>query len=140
MSSLKPSESTCGRFALKSLVRGGRIVTCGATSGDQPSADLCLIFVQQLQIFGSTLLSASVVSGVAASKPQGRGEVATSIPLRRSLTPGTLVRINALVEEIVHERASIAETALARSKAIQPDPNTLPIRSAARPHRSRSSR
>lgn len=41
--------------ALKSVVRGGRIVTCGATSGDQPPADLCRIFVRQLQIFGSTL-------------------------------------------------------------------------------------
>lgn len=41
--------------ALKSLVRGGRIVTCGATSGDQPSADLRRIFIRQLQIFGSTL-------------------------------------------------------------------------------------
>ncbi|CAN0628190.1 NADPH:quinone reductase [Burkholderia multivorans] len=41
--------------ALKSLTRGGRIVTCGATTGDQPSADLRRIFVRQLQIFGSTL-------------------------------------------------------------------------------------
>lgn len=41
--------------ALKSLVRGGRIVTCGATTGDQPSADLRRIFIRQLQIFGSTL-------------------------------------------------------------------------------------
>ncbi|MGJ7914081.1 zinc-binding dehydrogenase [Massilia sp. LXY-6] len=41
--------------ALKSLVRGGRIVTCGATSGDQPAADLRRIFIRQLQIFGSTL-------------------------------------------------------------------------------------
>lgn len=41
--------------ALKSLVRGGRIVTCGATSGDQPGADLRRVFIRQLQIFGSTL-------------------------------------------------------------------------------------
>jgi NADPH:quinone reductase-like Zn-dependent oxidoreductase len=41
--------------ALKSLTRGGRIVTCGATSGDQPCADLRRIFIRQLQIFGSTL-------------------------------------------------------------------------------------
>ncbi len=40
--------------ALKSLVRGGRIVTCGATTGDQPPADLRRIFIRQLQIFGST--------------------------------------------------------------------------------------
>ncbi|MGU7774307.1 zinc-binding dehydrogenase [Burkholderia sp. MR1-5-21] len=41
--------------ALKSLTRGGRIVTCGATSGDQPPADLRRIFAKQLQIFGSSL-------------------------------------------------------------------------------------
>ena len=41
--------------ALKSLIRGGRIVTCGATTGDQPGADLRRLFVRQLQIFGSSL-------------------------------------------------------------------------------------
>lgn len=41
--------------ALKSAVRGGRIVTCGATSGDQPGADLRRVFIRQLQIHGSTL-------------------------------------------------------------------------------------
>ncbi|MGE4451976.1 zinc-binding dehydrogenase [Castellaniella sp.] len=41
--------------ALRSLVRGGRVVTCGATTGDQPSADLRRVFIRQLQIFGSTL-------------------------------------------------------------------------------------
>ncbi|MCW8278457.1 zinc-binding dehydrogenase [Pseudomonas sp. PCH199] len=41
--------------ALRSTARGGRIVTCGATSGDRPSADLKRLFVRQLQIFGSTL-------------------------------------------------------------------------------------
>lgn len=40
--------------ALKSLVRGGRIVTCGATSGDRPSADLRRMFIRQLQVLGST--------------------------------------------------------------------------------------
>lgn len=40
--------------ALKSLVRGGRLVTCGATSGDQPGADLRRVFIRQLQILGST--------------------------------------------------------------------------------------
>lgn len=41
--------------AMKSLVRGGRLVTCGATAGDQPPADLRRIFIRQLQILGSTL-------------------------------------------------------------------------------------
>ena len=41
--------------ALRSAVRGGRIVTCGATTGDQPGADLRRVFIRQLQILGSTL-------------------------------------------------------------------------------------
>lgn len=41
--------------AMKCLVRSGRLVTCGATSGDQPPADLRRIFIRQLQILGSTL-------------------------------------------------------------------------------------
>lgn len=41
--------------AMKSLVRGGRLVTCGATTGDQPPADLRRVFIRQLQILGSTL-------------------------------------------------------------------------------------
>jgi len=40
--------------AMRSLVRGGRLVTCGATAGDQPLADLRRIFIRQLQILGST--------------------------------------------------------------------------------------
>ena len=40
---------------MKSLVRGGRLVTCGATSGDQPGADLRRLFIRQLQVLGSTL-------------------------------------------------------------------------------------
>lgn len=41
--------------AMRSLVRGGRLVTCGATTGDDPSADLRRLFIRQLQVFGSTL-------------------------------------------------------------------------------------
>lgn len=42
-------------MAMKSLCRGGRLVTCGATQGDQPGADIRRIFIRQLQILGSTL-------------------------------------------------------------------------------------
>ncbi len=45
--------------ALKSLVRGGRLVTCGATSGDQPGADIRRMFIRQLQVLGSTAGSLS---------------------------------------------------------------------------------
>ena len=41
--------------AMRALVRGGRLVTCGATTGDDPSADLRRLFIRQLAVFGSTL-------------------------------------------------------------------------------------
>lgn len=47
--------ATVWSAALKSLVRGGRLVTCGATTGDQPGADLRRLFIRQLKVFGSTL-------------------------------------------------------------------------------------
>ena len=52
--------------ALKSLVRGGRLVTCGATTGDNPGADLRRVFIRQLQIFGSTLGTRAEFQGLLA--------------------------------------------------------------------------
>jgi len=40
--------------SLKSLVRGGRLVTCGATTGFDPKTDLRYIFFRQLEVIGST--------------------------------------------------------------------------------------
>lgn len=41
--------------SLRALRRGGRIVTCGATTGSQPGADLQRVFIRQLRIIGSTI-------------------------------------------------------------------------------------
>lgn len=41
--------------SLKSLSRGGRLVTCGATTGYNPEEDLRHIFYRQLEIIGSTM-------------------------------------------------------------------------------------
>ncbi len=40
--------------SLKSLRRGGRLVTCGATTGSNPGADIQRLFIRQLEIYGST--------------------------------------------------------------------------------------
>jgi NADPH:quinone reductase-like Zn-dependent oxidoreductase len=40
--------------SLRSLRRGGRLVTCGATTGGHPSADIQRLFSKQLAIYGST--------------------------------------------------------------------------------------
>ena len=59
--------------SLRCVRPGGTIVTCGATSGDAPSAELSRVFFQQLRVIGSTmgtrqelveLLNFMVVSGV----------------------------------------------------------------------------
>lgn len=47
-------EKTWGA-SLRALARGGHLVTCGATTGAHPSADLQRLFVRQLSIHGSTM-------------------------------------------------------------------------------------
>jgi NADPH2:quinone reductase len=41
--------------SLKMVRKGGRIVTCGATTGPNPETEIRLIFWKQLQILGSTM-------------------------------------------------------------------------------------
>jgi 2-desacetyl-2-hydroxyethyl bacteriochlorophyllide A dehydrogenase len=40
---------------IKAMAKGGRLVTCGATSGHEAMTDLRYIFYKQLQILGSTM-------------------------------------------------------------------------------------
>ena len=41
--------------SLRAAARGGHIVTCGATTGAHPSADIQRLFVRQLSVHGSTM-------------------------------------------------------------------------------------
>ncbi|MGL4240008.1 MAG: zinc-binding dehydrogenase [Beijerinckiaceae bacterium] len=41
--------------SLRSVARGGHLVTCGSTTGAHPSADIQRLFVRQLNIHGSTM-------------------------------------------------------------------------------------
>jgi NADPH:quinone reductase-like Zn-dependent oxidoreductase len=41
--------------SLRALAKGGRLVTCGATSGPKPDEDLRRLFVKQITIYGSTM-------------------------------------------------------------------------------------
>ncbi|MCZ6767356.1 MAG: zinc-binding dehydrogenase [bacterium] len=45
--------------SLRSLTRGGRLLTCGATTGYDPTTDIRQIFYRQLEIIGSTMGSAN---------------------------------------------------------------------------------
>ncbi|WP_129113168.1 zinc-binding dehydrogenase [Halegenticoccus tardaugens] len=50
--------------SLKSLAKGGRIVTCGATTGGRPETDLNRIFWNQLSVIGSTMATPGEVDDV----------------------------------------------------------------------------
>jgi len=49
-------EATWGK-SLRSLKRGGRLVTCGATTGSNPPAEIRYIFWRQISVIGSTMAS-----------------------------------------------------------------------------------
>ncbi len=73
--------------SLKSAVKGGRIVTCGATSGPRPEEEIRLIFWNQLSIIGSTMGSREdwrrLVAAVAAHRL--RPVVDSVLPLARGI-------------------------------------------------------
>lgn len=52
------------RDSLKSLAKGGRVATCGATTGGQPETDLRRIYWNQLKVIGSTMASPGQVDEV----------------------------------------------------------------------------
>ncbi|HEY7369759.1 MAG TPA: zinc-binding dehydrogenase [Thermoanaerobaculia bacterium] len=58
--------------SLRAVRRGGRIVTCGATSGPNPEEEIRLIFWKQIAILGSTMANdaefRTMLSAVAAGK------------------------------------------------------------------------
>jgi NADPH:quinone reductase-like Zn-dependent oxidoreductase len=41
--------------SIRALARGGRLITCGATSGPKPEEDIRRIFQKQITIYGSTM-------------------------------------------------------------------------------------
>jgi NADPH:quinone reductase-like Zn-dependent oxidoreductase len=41
--------------SLKAVRRGGRIVTCGATTGPNPAEEIRLVYWKQISILGSTM-------------------------------------------------------------------------------------
>jgi NADPH:quinone reductase-like Zn-dependent oxidoreductase len=41
--------------SIRALAKGGRLVTCGATSGPKPDEDIRRIFAKQITIHGSTM-------------------------------------------------------------------------------------
>jgi NADPH:quinone reductase-like Zn-dependent oxidoreductase len=62
---------------LRALRPGGRVITCGATTGGHPSADIQRLFARQLAVYGSTL--GSVEEFRQLIDVTARGEIAPLI-------------------------------------------------------------
>jgi NADPH:quinone reductase-like Zn-dependent oxidoreductase len=62
--------------SLRSVVKGGRIVTCGATTGPNPKEEIRLIFWKHISILGSTMANdrefRAVLSAVGAGRLRPR--------------------------------------------------------------------
>jgi len=58
--------------SLKLATKGGKIVTCGATTGPSPETDIRLIFWKQLEILGSTMSNRREYQEIIALLGQGK--------------------------------------------------------------------
>ncbi|MEP6769855.1 MAG: zinc-binding dehydrogenase [Acidobacteriota bacterium] len=58
--------------SLQAVAKGGRIVTCGATSGPNPKEEIRLIFWKQLSILGSTMANDSEFRALLSAVSAGR--------------------------------------------------------------------
>lgn len=58
--------------SLKAVRRGGRIVTCGATTGPNPSEEIRLIYWKQISILGSTMANDREFRALLATVASGR--------------------------------------------------------------------
>ncbi|GAA3758296.1 zinc-binding dehydrogenase [Salinactinospora qingdaonensis] len=78
-------EATWGH-SVRSLRPGGRIVTCGATSGDAPSAELTRMFFLQLSAVGSAMGTRGQLARLAefCVRTGVRPEIDRVLPLNRA--------------------------------------------------------
>ncbi len=76
--------------SLKALVRGGRLVTCGATSGAEVAINLKLIFFKNLSIHGSTMGSKADLMEVVDLIAQGKLKVVVDRELPFEKYPNAL--------------------------------------------------
>ncbi len=72
--------------SLRALARGGRLVTCGGTTGPQVTTDIRRLFWYQWSLLGSTMGSAAEFRAIAAEAAAGRlwPEVDTIVPLKEA--------------------------------------------------------
>jgi len=81
--------------SLKSLIKGGRLVTCGATTGPNPDAGLNRIFWNQLSVLGSTMATPGEIDDVLSLVWDGTFEPV----IRAELPMSETARAHELLED-----------------------------------------
>ena len=91
--------------SVRSLVKGGRLVTCGATSGYQGNLDLRYLFSRQISLHGSYMGSKSELMEVARFFADGRlkAVVDRTFPLERAADAHRALKSRAQFGKIVLE-------------------------------------
>ncbi len=80
--------------SLRSLAKGGRLVTCGATTGGRPETDINRIFWNQLEVLGSTMGTPGEVDDVLSLVWDGTFEPR----VRETLPMSEAARAHELIE------------------------------------------
>src|SRR5436190_3328563 len=89
--------------SLRSARRGGRVLTCGATTGFDPQTDLRQIFFRQVQVIGSTMGSHREFLDVMKCVLRGqlRPVIDRVLPLREARRGHELIEARAVFGKIV---------------------------------------
>jgi len=90
--------------SLASLAKGGRVLTCGATTGPNPETSINRIFWNQLQVIGSTMATPAELDRVLELVWDGAFEVRTRATLPMSET--------ARGHELLENRGGVGKVAL----------------------------
>ena len=95
--------------SVRAVSKGGRIVTCGATSGPSPKEDIRLIFWKQLSILGSTMANDREFRALYAAVASGKlvPRVDRVLPLSRAAEAYGLMEAGQLHGKIVLEPESV---------------------------------
>jgi NADPH:quinone reductase-like Zn-dependent oxidoreductase len=99
--------------SLRSAAKGGRIVTCGATSGPNPAEELRLVFWNQLSILGSTMGNQRDWAGmIGAVERWGlRPSIAGVFPLEKGIDAYRMLESGGQLGKVV---LAIGDTARSR--------------------------
>ncbi|HEY3359874.1 MAG TPA: zinc-binding dehydrogenase [Polyangia bacterium] len=83
--------------------RGGRITTCGATSGYDARTDLRYVFSRQLTILGSTMAAKGRLFDLVALQAAGRirPQVTTTLPLERAAEAHKILEDRQVIGKVV---------------------------------------